>query len=173
MVEIFKNWVSAMLCVGIFVTFIQLIMPKTNLRKYIYSLVGIVTVITILSPVINLIREDKLDESVSEVIANISNTEESEEINTTEYQQKTETAIRETFAQNMKNDIRYKLENKGVITNTIDIFLTEEYNVEKIRINIKKIDQGSMLASITEVVKYINQEYYIDFSKIEVIEEGE
>ena len=36
MIEIFKNWIVSMLCIGIFTTIIQLIIPKTNLKKYIY-----------------------------------------------------------------------------------------------------------------------------------------
>ena len=46
MVDILKNWITTMLCIGIFLTFIQMIVPNTNLKKYIYSLIGVVTIIT-------------------------------------------------------------------------------------------------------------------------------
>lgn len=174
MIEIFKGWVSAMLCVGIFMAFIQLIIPKTNLKKYIYSLIGIVTIITMVSPVINLLKNQDVEESVSQVIANISNESEESNINTEEYQEKNEETLRQTFAQNMKNDIKSKLEEKGVVVRTIDMFLTEQYNVEKLEICIDKINtEQASLDNVTSVVKYINEQYDLDFSKIEVIEEGE
>ena len=173
MIEIFKGWVSAMLCVGIFITFIQLIIPKTNLKKYIYSLIGIITVITVVSPVINLLKNKDVEESVSQVIANISNGDVAEEIDADGYQEKTEETLRETFGQNMKNDIKSKLEQQGIVVKTIDMFLSEQYNIEKLEICIDKIDEEvSSLDDVTSVVKYINEVYDLDLSKIEGIEEG-
>lgn len=174
MIEIFKGWVTAMLCIGVFTTFIQLIIPKTNLKKYIYSLIGIVTIITVISPVVNLLKNESVEESVSQVIANISNENIESEINSEEYTKKAEETIRQTFALNMKSDIKSKLEEKGIIVKTIDMFLTEQYNVEKIEICIGKINmEASSLDNVTSVVKYINEQYDLEFSKIEVIEEGE
>ena len=53
MVDILKNWITTMLCIGIFLTFIQMIVPNTNLKKYIYSLIGVVTIITLILPAYN------------------------------------------------------------------------------------------------------------------------
>lgn len=33
MVEIFRNWIVSMLCLGILIVIVQLVVPKTNLRK--------------------------------------------------------------------------------------------------------------------------------------------
>lgn len=49
MIENFRDWINALLCLGIFTTLIQLIMPKNNIRKYIYSLIGIVTIVVTMS----------------------------------------------------------------------------------------------------------------------------
>ena len=174
MIDIFKNWVSAMLCLGIFVTFIQLIIPKTNLKKYIYSLIGIVTVINLIAPAVNLLKNETVEQGVSEVIANISETNNENVIDENEYSKKNDEVVRKTFAENFKKDITNKLEQKGITVNTIDIFLTEQYNVEKIKINIQKIDIAkSSLSDVNNVVKYINEEYDIEYTKIEVVEEGE
>ena len=74
MIEIFKNWIVSMLCIGIFTTIIQLIIPKTNLKKYIYTLIGIVTITVIISPVIDMFKSNSMEDSVSEVLAKFSNT---------------------------------------------------------------------------------------------------
>lgn len=172
MVEIFKNWVSAMLCLGIFVTFIQLIIPKTNLKKYIYSLVGVITIITIVSPLVNVLKNKDVEVSLTEAIESMSNMDENSTVDEEMYNKKRDDNLRETFALNMKNDIKAKLEEKGINCKTIDMFLTEQYNIDKLKICIAKIDENtSSLDDVTQVVKYINSEYDLDFSKIEVIEE--
>ena len=33
MVEIFRNWIVSMLCLGILIVIVQLVVPQTNLRK--------------------------------------------------------------------------------------------------------------------------------------------
>lgn len=172
MIEIFKNWVSTMLCLGIFMTFIQLIIPKTNLKKYIYSLVGVITIITVISPVVNILKNKDVEESLSEAIASMSSIDNETYVDEEKYTEKRDNNLRETFALNMKNDIKLKVEEKGIECKTIDMFLTEQYNVEKLKICIGKIDEEkTSLADVTEVVKYINSEYDLDFSKIEVIED--
>ena len=174
MIEIFKGWVSSMLCIGIIITFIQLIIPKTNLKKYIYSLIGIITIVTLVSPIISLIKDKKVEESVSQVIANIESNTQSIDVVDEKYQDKTESVVREGFAQNMKKDIINKLSQKGVNVKTIDIFMTEQYNIEKLKICIEKIEaKNSSIENVTSVIKYINEEYDLDFSKIEVIEDGD
>lgn len=174
MIEIFKGWVSSMLCIGIIITFIQLIIPKTNLKKYIYSLIGIITIVTLVSPMISLLKDKNVEESVSQVIANIESDTKSIDVVEEEYQDKAESVVREGFAQNMKKDIINKLSQKGVNVKTIDIFMTEQYNIEKLKICIEKINVGSSsIENVTSVIRYINEEYDLDFSKIEVIEDGE
>ena len=170
MVDIFKNWVSIMLCMGIFVTFVQLIIPKTNLKKYIYSLIGIVTILTVVAPVIDIMKNKDVEESVAQVIANISDEGENTQ-DLYQYENANKEALKEGFIQGMKNDIISKLENKGIDVNEIEIFLTEQYNVEKLEVKIKKIDNNkASINSVNDVVKYINEEYMLDFSKITVIE---
>ena len=72
MIESFKNWISALLCIGIFISILELILPKSKIKKYVYVLVGIVTTITIISPGINLLKRDDIAKSVSTVVDNFS-----------------------------------------------------------------------------------------------------
>ena len=57
MLDTFRNWINMILALGILFTVIRIIVPNTKLKKYIYSLMGIVTIIVILNPVINLIKK--------------------------------------------------------------------------------------------------------------------
>ena len=173
MIEIFKNWISSMLCIGIFITFVQLIIPKTNLRKYIYSLIGIVTVLTVVSPVIDFMKNETVENSVSQVIASISDTGEENSVDIEKYKNSKEEAVKQGFIDGIKRDIKTKLSLKGIVVKNVEIFLTEEYDIEKVQVNISKINQSaSTMDSVNNVVNYINSEYDIEFSKIVVIEEG-
>ena len=61
MLDVFKEWISAILAIGILFTVIRIILPNTNLKKYIYSLIGIVTILVIINPVISLIKNNNID----------------------------------------------------------------------------------------------------------------
>ncbi len=173
MIESFKNWVSALLCIGIFVSVLELILPKSKMKKYIYVLVGIVTTITIVSPGINLLKRDDIAKSVSSVIDNIS---ESVNINSDgsveDYEKNKENMVKDEFIASFKKDIETKLTLKGVNVTDIYINLAENYDVQIVRIKTKKLSDTS-LNEVSKIMEYINSEYDIDYSKIEVIESGD
>lgn len=169
MIETFRNWINMLLCLGIFTTIIQLVMPKNKLRKYIYSLIGIVTIVTIISPIVNILEKNEMETALQEVISTIDKTE-TIKLNEEKYQNVTEETIRASFVKSLKLDIENKLVSSGVNINRCDIFIDKEYNIQKIEINIE--NSKDKILSVTDVVKYINQEYDIDYSKIIVYEEG-
>lgn len=173
MLETFRNWINMLLGLGIFVTILQLVMPKNNLKKYIYSLVGIITIITIVSPVIDILKNETMNDSLKEVISNID-MEEMKEFDKEKYLNVNQDAVKESFVSSLKMDIKNKLLQNSIQIVKSEIFVDSEYNIEKIEINIKKIDENnSKFSSVTQVVKYINEQYDVDFSKIVVIEEAD
>ena len=55
-----------------------------------------------------------------------------------------------------------------------EVFVNSNYEIEKIEIHIGKLNQeDGKISSVTQVVKYLNEEYDVDISKIVVVEEGE
>lgn len=171
-IEIFKGWISSMLCIGIFVAFIQLIMPKSNLKKYIYSLIGIVTIVTVISPIVNALNNDSVQTSVEQVLNNISG--DGNLVDEEGTKKLSEDNVKKEFIQSIKNDIEQKLKEKNISVTNVNIIINEEnYDIDLIEVNIKKIDDSkSSLVSVSKVVDYLNEEYDIDYSKITVIEEG-
>lgn len=173
LVDIFKNWISSLLCIGIFITFIQLIMPKANLKKYIYSLIGIVTILTVVSPVINMFKNESVETSVEEVLNNISKGEKGSQVDEEKVKDITNENVKKEFIESIKKDITGKLNSKNITVKSINILINQNYDIEKVEVNIENIDkENSTLDSISKVVSYLNSEYDIDFSKITVIEEG-
>lgn len=174
MIEIFRNWIVAMLCLGILIVIVQLVIPKTNLRKYIYSLIGIVTVITIVSPIVDVLKTGDVSSSISSVLDSMTSNEDTITVNSDGLQDKQKELLKVQFIENLKSDVMFKLAHKDVEVNSINISVDDDYNVTKIELKIAKINvEKTSLNSINEVVKYINSEYDIDYSKISVIEEGE
>lgn len=174
MIEIFRNWIVAMLCLGILIVIIQLITPKTNLRKYIYTLVGIITVITILSPIVDILKNTDVEQSVSNVLSSISMDDDAITVNSEGLEDKKNELLKIQFIDNLKSDIMVKLKEKSVEVENINISIDDEYNITKFELKIAKIDtQKTSINSVNEIVGYINNEYDIDYSKISVIEEGE
>lgn len=174
MIEIFRNWIVAMLCLGILIVIVQLVIPKTNLRKYVYSLIGIVTVITIVSPIVDVLKTGNVSSSISSVLDSMSSNEDTITVNSDGLQDKQNELLKVQFIENLKSDIMFKLAHKDVVVNSINISVDDDYNVTKIEVKIAKINvEKTSLNSVNEVVKYINSEYDIDYSKISVIEEGE
>ena len=173
MIDLFRNWISVLLCLGIFVTIIRLVLPKNNLRKYIYSLIGIITIIALVSPLIDIFKNNDMQDSIKSVLSNLDE-QENVNVDTEKYSNVKEEAVKKSFIQSIKNDVKSKLEGKSIVVKSVDVFISDNYDIEKIEINIEKIDTSkASISSVTQIVKYINEEYDIGYSKIEVIEEGD
>ncbi len=170
MIDLFKNFVNSLLCIGIFITFIKLIMPSGKVKKYIYSLIGIITIITIVSPFINFMQNVDVEESIKDVISNI---DMSENTSDDKAQTSTNSSVKDVFLDKLKTDITNKLSQNSVTTDKIEIYIDDSYNIEKMEINIKNLRKtNSSLENVNKVVNYINQEYGIAYEKINIIEEG-
>lgn len=170
MIDLFKNFVNSLLCIGIFITFIKLIMPSGKVKKYIYSLIGIITIITIVSPFINFMQNVDVEESIKDVISNIDMSENTID---DKAQTSTNSSVKDLFLDKLKTDITNKLSQNSITTDKIEIYIDDSYNIEKMEINIKNLRKtNSSLENVNKVVNYINQEYGIDYEKINIIEEG-
>ncbi len=175
MSEVIKTWITSIFCLGILIALLQLMIPKNNLKKNIYSLISIVMIITILYPVINVYNNNSLDESIKEVISafsssdNISTDVDSEEVNKIKEQ-----LVKEQFLDSLKKDIQTKLLLKNIDVENIYIDMDDDYNINKINITIGNLGnkENNLILSVNKIVEYINSEYDIDYSKITVTEEG-
>lgn len=179
MIQTFKIWISALLCLGIFVTFLELIIPNSKFKKYIYVLIGIITVITIVSPLINAYKNDQISSSLNEVTKAMSNSFSESElpVDNSKVQSDQQQLVKQQFIDSIKKDVTDKLTLRGINVEDVKVIINDSndsYDIQKITITIKKIDSSkSSIDSVNKVVDYVNQEYDIEYSKIFVIEKGE
>ena len=52
--EFFRNWIINIVVTMIFVTFVEILMPSGSMRKYVKFVVGLLVMMVILSPLINI-----------------------------------------------------------------------------------------------------------------------
>lgn len=170
MIEIFRNWIVALLCLSILIVIIQLVIPKTNLRKYIYTLIGIITVITIISPVVDLLKKQDVKESIANVLSSFNTNDAAISVNSSDLEEKKTGLVKVQFIDSIKQDIKDKLESKNITVKSINVSVDDNYDITKLEIKILKSKTG--IVSVNEIVKYVNNEYGIDYSKISIVEEG-
>ena len=167
MLDVFKEWISSILAIGILFTIIKIIIPNTNLKKYIYSLMGIITVIVIINPVISFFKSNDLN-SIKSILLNATNSIDTQNINYTSmsnYEDVNKNNVKENFKENVESDIKEKLSESIGENVDVNIQITDTYNIQKVNVTIYK-------DTSFDVVSFISKEYDIDGSKITIQKGG-
>lgn len=146
MIEIVKDWMGSLISISFLVILVKLIVPNSNIKKYIYSLLGIITAIVVFKPLINnsnlenilLDATKNIDfKSNSYKYTDISNYEEINNNNIKEaFKEKLESSIIKLIQENTNN----KKDNISV-----DVEITKEYNIEKVVINCEDTNKEEIL----------------------------
>ena len=160
MFNIVKGWISMILVIGIVFTLMRMIMPNTNLKKYIESVIGIVTIISIITPVLYYISNYNLTEKISENIGEILSRQE-ETNNYDSYAQINNEEIKKEFVEKIQEDIKVKLKNKINQEPNVKVVVNDAYNIEKVEV---KLNGNSSI----DVRQYLSNEYDISTDKIEI-----
>ena len=167
MLDVFKEWISSILAIGILFTIIKIIIPNTNLKKYIYSLMGIITVIVIINPVISFFKSNDLN-SIKSILLNATNSIDTKNINYTSmsnYEDVNKNNVKENFKENVESDIKEKLSESIGENVDVNIQITDTYNIQKVNVTIYK-------DTSFDIVSFISKEYDIDGSKITIQKGG-
>ena len=67
-----KEYISTIIYVAIFSIILELILPNSKLKKYITSLIGLLVVITVSTPVINFLKNEDVILAISTAIDEIT-----------------------------------------------------------------------------------------------------
>lgn len=108
--QIFKDWIIDILVVMIFITILDAMIPSSNFKKYIDMVTGLVIIIAILSPVVNLIKGE--DFIQKEVISGTLGLKSEEIINDNAYLKVQEEVFAEQYKKNMEENIRQWIDKK-------------------------------------------------------------
>lgn len=135
MLEWFRSWATGIVIAVIIATIIEMILPNSTSKKYIKIIIGIFIVYTIISPVIGSFKGEDLNNyiKVENYIQSNSNA-----LKTNELSDNAQSSIKKIYAQNLQNDLKTKLKEKGYISNNINISISndDKYNIERIDIKV-------------------------------------
>ena len=135
MLEWFRSWATGIVIAVIIATIIEMILPNSTSKKYIKIIIGIFIVYTIISPVIGSFKGEDLNNYIKVENYIQSN---SHALKTNEVSDNAQSSIKKIYAQNLQNDLKTKLKEKGYISNNINISISndDKYNIERIDIKV-------------------------------------
>lgn len=135
MLEWFRSWATGIVIAVIIATIIEMILPNSTSKKYIKIIIEIFIVYTIISPVIGSFKGEDLNNyiKVENYIQSNSNA-----LKTNEVSDNAQSSIKKIYSQNLQNDLKTKLKEKGYISNNINISISndDKYNIERIDIKV-------------------------------------
>lgn len=135
MLEWFRSLATGIVIAVIIATIIEMILPNSTSKKYIKIIIGIFIVYTIISPVIGSFKGEDLNNyiKVENYIQSNSNA-----LKTNEVSDNAQSSIKKIYSQNLQNDLKTKLKEKGYISNNINISISndDKYNIERIDIKV-------------------------------------
>ncbi len=166
MIEGFNVWITSMIGMGILILLIQLIVPKSNLKKYIYSLIGVLSILVIVSPVLKILESDTVEQGVKQVLNDVSNMDSNNDVKTNKLETLNQEAVKLSFLQKLEQDMLQKLEQKGVKVKDLEVTLDDEYNIDKVSIEVDSYE-GEILNEVG-VKDVLKTEYDIPISNINV-----
>lgn len=135
MLEWFRSWATGIVIAVIIATIIEMILPNSTSKKYIKIIIGIFIVYTIISPVICSFKGEDLNNYIK--VENYIQSSSSA-LQTNEVSDNAQSSIKKIYAQNLQNDLKIKLKEKGYISNNINISISndDKYNIERIDIKV-------------------------------------
>lgn len=189
MIKFISSWAQGIVIAVIIGTIIEMILPEGNNKKYIKTIIGVYILFTIVVPVINKFTKEPFELDTSKYDRVLGTTYEQESV-----EEKVNLNIQNTYKQNLKEDIREKVEGKNydVIKIELDLEFEDETvygNISKINLNVKKKNKNNVIKKVenieignkktekeleeaisteerTNLKKYLAEEYEIDEEKI-------
>lgn len=129
----FNNWLHSIVIAVIVSTIIEMLILEGNNKKYIKTVIGIYILFTIIAPMVSLVTKKEFN--LKDVIS-LENEPKKINMVDTDYQ------VKELYIDNIKNDIKSRVEEKGYILSNLDITLVsdKEYNLSSIKMQVGKND---------------------------------
>lgn len=155
MVDWFKTWSKGIVIAVIISTIIEMILPNNTSKKYIKIIIGIFVVYTIISPAIEAIIGKNIDDYIE--LDNYIETS-TKPIETKEISNNANESIKRIYKQNLENDLKTKLKEKGYIASSVMVNITNDdtYNIDYINITIsEKIEAKENQKQAETIVDYI------------------
>lgn len=154
-----SNWAQGIVVAVIIATIIEMILPKSNLKKYIKVVIGIYILFTIVSPIINKISGEKI--SINNVL-DVSRYEEILEESNNKIAKKLDSnnsrTIKDIYVENLENDITSRLKQKNYEVSSVYIKAKDDdtYTITEMRIYLDTEIKKSN-SEVNEITIHVNE----------------
>lgn len=159
MINFISSWTQGIVVAVVVATIIEMLIPEGNSKKYIKVVIGVYILFNIVVPVINKISNNSLDLSnLIDLEAYSKEIEKGNEISQNLNKDNTNN-IKELYENNLKKDIKSKVEDKGYKVNSINIEIenNEEYTIKRIDLKLsKEVEEDNEVESNIKEVEEIN-----------------
>lgn len=163
-----SEYISTIVYICIFIIILELILPDNKLKKYISVLCSMIIIITLISPIINIIKDENVVATISKTLDSIGS---NVKIKKYDFSNLENTLIFSSVKEDVEQDIltkcKYKF-NGSYTVKKVRISLNEDYTLGEINVYVKNLEQ---VAFAGEIIDYIAGEYSIDSGLINIMSE--
>ncbi|QEK12145.1 stage III sporulation protein AF [Crassaminicella thermophila] len=111
MVDFLKTWILNIIAVIIFITFLEILLPSSNMKKYINMIVGLLVMLVIISPVLELVnRNTRIQEEIIKTSSDIDRKALS--LSLEQFEEAQEKQIIALYKSKLENHIKDQIEYK-------------------------------------------------------------
>lgn len=146
MITFLKTWSNQIIVALMIATIFEMILPNENNKKYIKMIIGLYVLFTVIQPVVTKITGKNLE--MADFNYKKYFKEDILEASSQDFEDNNSKLIEQAYIDNIKNDMKVKIKQKGyeIISNNIHITkneYSESYgSLESIEMNVKKIEEG-------------------------------
>ncbi|AFS78387.1 stage III sporulation protein AF [Gottschalkia acidurici 9a] len=143
MVEFLKGWMTNLVTFIVIITFLEMILPNGNMRRFVNMIIGILLILVIINPFISLLKSNIDIEK--EVFMNISEQNTYKPKEDKEFKNIQDKQIVDMYKNQIEKEVRNSLINKT------------QYVLEKIHIEIEENNDSKEYGSIKKIELIINE----------------
>lgn len=168
-----QSYIQRLIYISIFVVIVELILPSSNLKRFVAVIVSLIVIITIISPIHNFANEDAMQNlnNVINAISNPSNFQdkiESTDIDISKYSSKTILSrFKMNLEKSMLNALKSDLKDNVSIDN-VSIILDNKSQIQEIKIYISNIKEDN-IQNITNILDGILSKYNVPKDLLTII----
>ena len=163
-----KEYITTLIYVSVFSILLELIIPETKLKKYISTIISLVILILVVTPIVNVVKAENILEvlagKVDEINFNITNSSKEYEVNLYN-----NVSISSSVKKRIEEDIYINCKKQEFNVVMVDVSLTDEYLITDVNIYVKDI---SNVDDARDIIRYVTDTYnlkknYINIIKVE------
>lgn len=178
MINFIKTWSNQIIVAIIIATIFEMILPNNN-KKYIKMVIGIYVLFTMLQPIVTKLTGNEITISTFNYKKYFD--EDILDTSSINFENNNSKLIEQSYIENIKNDIKAKVQQKGykVVNSNINIITNENSNnygaIQRIELTINKLeenkDENTNKVEIENVKIDLNNEVRNEENEINITEE--